>query len=36
LKETDYLLPEQFEGIYKDAIEIIKIITSILKTTNPT
>lgn len=33
LKETDYLSPEQFEGIYNDAIEIIKIITSILKTT---
>ena len=33
LKETEYLSTEQFERIHKDAIEIIKIITSILKTT---
>lgn len=33
LKETDYLSTEQFVGIHNDAIEIIKIITSILKTT---
>lgn len=32
LKKTDYLSPKQFEGIYNDAIEIIKILTSILKT----
>jgi len=33
LKETGYLSEEQFENINKDAVEIIKIITSILKTT---
>jgi len=33
LKETDYLTTEQFQGINADAIEIIKIITSIIKTT---
>lgn len=32
LKETDYLSPEQFENIHADAIEIIKLITSIIKT----
>ena len=31
LKETDYLTAEHHESIYIDAIEIIKIITSILK-----
>ncbi len=31
LKETDYLTQEQFESIHADAIEIIKLITSILK-----
>ncbi|HJO95060.1 MAG TPA: four helix bundle protein [Victivallales bacterium] len=31
LKETDYLNQEQFESINNDAIEIIKLITSILK-----
>ncbi len=31
LKETDYLSNEQFESINKDAIEIIKLITSIIK-----
>lgn len=33
LKETDYLTSEQFESINSDATEIIKLITSILKTT---
>ena len=33
LKETDYLNLEQFESINSDAIEIIKLITSIIKTT---
>jgi len=31
LKETDYLSSEQFESIYTDAVEIIKLITAILK-----
>jgi four helix bundle protein len=33
LKETDYLSNEQFESINKDAIEVIKLITSIIKST---
>ncbi|HRN72139.1 MAG TPA: four helix bundle protein [Ginsengibacter sp.] len=33
LKTTDYLTQEQFESINADAIEIIKIITTIIKTT---
>jgi four helix bundle protein len=33
LKATNYLVIEQFESINKDAIEIIKLLTSILKTT---
>lgn len=33
LKETDYLTNEQFESINNNAIEIIKLITSIIKTT---
>ena len=33
LKETDYLTIEQFEIIHADAIEIIKLITAIIKTT---
>jgi four helix bundle protein len=33
LKETDYLTIEQFESIHADAIEIIKLITAIIKTT---
>ncbi len=32
LKETDYLKNEQFESIYIDAVKIIKLITSIIKT----
>ena len=32
LKETDYLLQEQFESINNDAIELLKLITSIIKT----
>lgn len=31
LKETDYLTNEQFDSINKDAVEIIKLITSIIK-----
>lgn len=31
LKETDYLNVEQFESIYNDAVEIIKLITAIIK-----
>ena len=32
LNATDYLTLEQFESINKDAIEVIKLITSIIKT----
>ncbi len=31
LKETGYLTLEQFKSIHKDAVEIIKLITSIIK-----
>jgi four helix bundle protein len=31
LKDTDYLTQEQFESINNDAVEIIKLITSIIK-----
>ena len=31
LKETDYFTQEQFESINADAVEIIKLITSIIK-----
>jgi four helix bundle protein len=31
LKETDYLEQEQFDSIYKDAEELLKLLTSILK-----
>ncbi|HZB13992.1 MAG TPA: four helix bundle protein [Chryseolinea sp.] len=33
LKATDYLTREQFEDINAHAVEIIKIITTIIKTT---
>ena len=33
LKETDYLSHEQFDSINNDAIEIIKLVTSIIKST---
>ncbi len=33
LRETNYLSIEQFESINIDAIEMIKLITSIIKTT---
>ncbi len=36
LKETNYLTNEQFESINNDAIEVIKLITSIIKTTKKT
>ena len=32
-EETDYLTTDQYMDIYGDAVEIIKILTSILKTT---
>ncbi len=32
LKETEYLSKEQFESLNIDAIELIKIVTSIIKT----
>ncbi|MEO5581714.1 MAG: four helix bundle protein [Saprospiraceae bacterium] len=32
LKESDYLAQEQFESINADAVEIIKLITTIIKT----
>ena len=32
LKETDFLSKSQFESIHEDGIEIIKLLTSILKT----
>lgn len=31
LRDTDYLTAEQFESINNDAVEIIKLITAILK-----
>lgn len=36
LKETDYLTKEQFEGIHNHAIEILKLLTSIIKTVKAT
>ena len=36
LKETGYLTEEQFQSINKDAIEIIKLLTSIIKSTKAT
>ncbi len=33
LKETDFLNQEQFESINEDAVELIKLLTSIIKTT---
>ena len=33
LKETDILSQEQFESINTDAVELIKLLTSIIKTT---
>ncbi len=33
LKETDYLSDSEFNSINTDAVEIIKLITSIIKTT---
>lgn len=33
LRETDYLSREQFESIHSDAIQIIKLVTAIIKTT---
>lgn len=33
LKETSYLTNEQFQSINADAVEIIKLLTSIVKTT---
>jgi four helix bundle protein len=33
LKETNYLNVNEFEAIHKDAVEIIKLLTAILKST---
>lgn len=33
LKATDYLSQEQFENINNDAVEIIKLVTAIIKST---
>jgi four helix bundle protein len=33
LQETEYIVKQEFESINKDAVEIIKMITSTLKTT---
>jgi len=33
LKETDYLTLDEFDSLNKDTIDIIKLITSIIKTT---
>lgn len=33
LKETNYLSREQFESVNEDAVELIKLLTSIIKTT---
>ena len=33
LKEIEYLTKEEFQSLEKDAVEIIKLITSIIKTT---
>jgi four helix bundle protein len=32
LKETDYISPEQFTSYNSDAVELMKLLTSILKT----
>ena len=36
LHETDYLSSSQFESIYADAKELLKMLTSIIKTTKTT
>ena len=33
LKETDYLNEEQFDSIHIDSVEILKLLTAIIKTT---
>lgn len=33
LQTTEYITKEQFESVNADAVEIIKLITSIIKTT---
>jgi len=33
LQKTDYINHSQFEGINTDAVELIKLLTSIIKTT---
>lgn len=33
LRETDYLTNDQYESIHADAVEVIRLITSIIKTT---
>ena len=36
LKDTNYLMPKQYVSIQKDAVEVIKIITSIIRTLKST
>jgi four helix bundle protein len=36
LKETKFLAKDEFDSIYGDAVEIIKILTSIIKATKST
>ncbi len=36
LKETEYLTLQQFDSMNADAVEIIKLITTIIKTTKST
>lgn len=33
MKETDYITPEMYDSIHSDCVELIKLITSIIKTT---
>lgn len=33
MKETDYITPEMYDSINTDCVELIKLITSIIKTT---
>jgi four helix bundle protein len=33
MKDTDYLTEEQFESLNNDAVEIIKLVTTIIKST---
>jgi four helix bundle protein len=33
LKETDFLVKEEFDSLHTDAIEVLKLLTSIIKST---